>query len=129
MLQAQMFRTAVFWPTHLQRISDSASDDEYNIRRGNEFVNEYPRLDHLGLPTDGGYENPDHLLGSFPELMPYGKGVATAYRPTKVSYEAHAAWAMEYEDGRFAKHLQYMFQVFGVIQKRQVASSASLQNC
>jgi Helitron helicase-like domain at N-terminus len=66
-------------------------------------------------------------MGCFPELMPYAKGGASLDRPLPVSYEAHADWAMQYEDGRFAKHLQYMFQVFGVIQKRQVASSASLQ--
>jgi hypothetical protein len=109
------------------KISKSDVDQGYAIKRSSDFVNEYPRKDEEGKCVDGGFENADHLMGCFPELMPYGKGGAALDRPVAVSYEAHADWAMQYEDGRFAKHLQYMFQVFGVIQKRQVASSASFR--
>jgi hypothetical protein len=109
------------------KMSKKDVDQGYAIKRSSDFVNEYPQKDEEGRHVDGGFENADHLMGCFPELMPYGKGGASLDRPVSISYEAHADWAMRYEDGRFAKHLQYMFQVFGVIQKRQVASSASLQ--
>jgi Helitron helicase-like domain at N-terminus len=109
------------------KISKLEAEQGYAIKRSSDFVNEYPRKDEEGNRIDGGFENAEHLMGCFPELMPYAKGGASLDRPVPVSYEAHADWAMQYEDGRFAKHLQYMFQVFGVMQKRQVASSASLQ--
>ena len=109
------------------KLSESEFNQGYVVKRSSDFVNEYPRVNKDGIHTDGGYDNPDHLMGSFPHLMPYARGGAACYRPVNVTYEAHADWAMQYEDKRFAKDLQYMFQVFGVIQKRQVASSASLQ--
>jgi hypothetical protein len=46
---------------------------------------------------------------------------------TKVSYEAHARWALRYEDRRFCRDVYFMFQVFGVVQKRELCRSASLQ--
>lgn len=111
----------------LAKYSQTDIDQSYAVKRSSDFVNEYPRTDDSDVQIDGRYENPNHLMGCFPDLMPYAKGGAGLDRPVKVSYEAHADWAMQYEDGRFAKHLQYMFQVFGVIQKHQIASSASLQ--
>jgi hypothetical protein len=60
-------------------------------------------------------------------LFPYGLGGFEVSRPRPVSYEAHAKWAMQYADKRFRKDFHFMFQVFGVIQKRQVCRSAILQ--
>ena len=40
---------------------------------------------------------------------------------------AHAKWALEYCDKWFRNHLQFMFQAFGILQKRQVALSTGLQ--
>ncbi|KAF8836127.1 hypothetical protein BDN67DRAFT_984165 [Paxillus ammoniavirescens] len=45
--------------------------------------------------------------------------------PTPLSYEAHAAWAIQYADQHFCLDLQFMFQVFGVIQKQQVCRICS----
>lgn len=109
------------------RVGLHGAEESYAIKRSSDFVNEYPRRSDAGHLIDGGHENPNHLLGSFPDLWPYGKGGPETDRPIKVSYESHADWAMQYEDTRFSKHLQYMFQVFGVIQKRQVSTSSSLQ--
>lgn len=39
----------------------------------------------------------------------------------------HARWALRYSDKRFRLDIQFVFQVFGILQKRQVAWSTSLQ--
>ncbi len=50
-------------------------EDRYFIRRESAFVNEYARVDEeTGEQTDGGPSNPNHLLGLFPWLFPYGHG-------------------------------------------------------
>jgi hypothetical protein len=53
-------------------------------------------------------------------------GVET-YRQIDVSYKTHIQWSLQYSDKRFRHHGQFIFQVFGVLQKRQVCSSACLQ--
>lgn len=102
-------------------------DDEFTIRRGSTFINEYARVDpKTGLRNDGGPSDPNHLLGCFPYLFPYGKG-GIETKEKGLPYETHVRWTMEYADRRFRKDLQYPFQVFGVMQKRQVCRSAKLQ--
>jgi hypothetical protein len=102
-------------------------EDPYVVQHGSNFVNEYPRVDAHGIQYAGSTDNPNHLLGAFPCLFPYGFGGFEIQRPRIISYEAHAKWAMKYADKRFRKDLHFMFQVFGVIQKRQVCRSAVLQ--
>jgi len=102
--------------------------EDFTIRRGSVFVNEYARVDpSSGIRYDGGPSNPNHLLGSFPTLFPYGTGGFEVERPLNVSYESHARWALMYHDRRFRKDPQFPFQIFGVCQKRQVCRSAVLQ--
>ncbi len=49
--------------------------EDYIIRRGSAFVNEYARTDTVtGLRNDSGPSNPNHLMGCFLTLFPYGKG-------------------------------------------------------
>ncbi|KAH9003222.1 hypothetical protein EDB86DRAFT_2799462, partial [Lactarius hatsudake] len=97
------------------------------IKRGSDFVNEYAHKDESGSFSDGSSKNPNHLLGSFPCLFPYGLGGFEVDRPQKVSYQAHACWALCYTDKHFRKDLHFIFQVFGVLQKRQVCTAATLQ--
>ncbi|KAG1836945.1 hypothetical protein DFJ58DRAFT_718979 [Suillus subalutaceus] len=96
-----------------------SATESYLVQHGSGFVNEYARRD----TTD----DPNHLLGAFPCLFPYGLGGFEVSRPRPVSYEAHAKWAMQYGDKRFRKDFHFMFQVFGVIQKHQVCRSTVLQ--
>lgn len=100
--------------------------ESYAVRHGG-FVNEYGRRDEEGNQSAGDSENPNHLLGAFPHLFPYGMGGFETARRCPLSYEAHAKWCMQYADGRFRKDLHFMFQVFGVIQKRQVCRSVVLE--
>jgi hypothetical protein len=99
----------------------------YVVRRGSECVNEYARRDEQGHFTHGADDYPNHLLGAYPYLFPYGEGGFETERPRAVSYVEHARWALQYEDRRFSRHMSFIFQVFGVIQKRQVCRSAELQ--
>ncbi|KAG1776521.1 hypothetical protein EV702DRAFT_1198218 [Suillus placidus] len=101
--------------------------EQYSVQCGNTFVNEYPRRNIDHTLSIGDPDNPNHLLGAFPCLFPYGAGGFEVQRPHQLSYEAHAQWAMRYADRRFCKDLHFMFQVFGVIQKRQVCRQAVLQ--
>ncbi len=105
-----------------------ANSDDYTVKRGSAFVNEYARTDSVtGLRNDGGPSNPNHLLGSFPTLFPYGKGGFEINRPINVPYETHAKWTMLYADKRFRKDYQFPFQIFGVCQKREICRSSVLQ--
>lgn len=45
----------------------------------------------------------------------------------QVSYAEHARWALRYADRRFRLDVQFIFQVFGVLQKRQVCTASCLQ--
>lgn len=102
--------------------------DAWLVQRSGDCVNEYPRRSADGSLSDGTDDaNPSHLLGSFPCLFPYGEGGLEVRRPIPVSYDAHARWALRYEDKRFRRDHHFMFQVFGVLQKRQVCAAASLQ--
>jgi hypothetical protein len=111
----------------LANISQSELRESYAIRRGSAFVNEYARTDASGRRSDGGPEDPSHLLGAFPTLLPYGKGGIETNRRVKVSYAEHSKRDLQYWDKRFRKDHHYVFQLFGVLQKRQVCSSAGLQ--
>lgn len=106
----------------------NTSEISAQIRRGSTFINEYARIDPDTMErTDGGPSDPNHLLGAFPALFPYGKGGFEVHRELPVSYENHAKWALQFADKRFRYDHHFIYQVFGVIQKRQVCRSASLQ--
>ncbi|KAG1871225.1 hypothetical protein DFJ58DRAFT_722653 [Suillus subalutaceus] len=96
----------------------NAACESYAVRHGG-FVNEYERRNDEGNRSPGDTENPNHLLGTFPHLFPYGMGGFETACPCTVSYEAHAKWTMQYADRWFRQDLHFMFQVFGVIQKCQ----------
>ncbi|KAJ7103451.1 hypothetical protein B0H15DRAFT_919234 [Mycena belliarum] len=100
---------------------------DFGIRKSSAFVNEYPRLDEQNERFDGGPTNPNHMLGAFPVLFPYGFGGIEVDRSETVPYEAHVRWALQYDDSRFRKDFYFIFQAFGVLQKRQVCRSAGMQ--
>lgn len=111
----------------LRNVARSDKNQAWAVRRSSDFVNEYPRRDSEGNLTNGYGSNPNHLLGSFPWLFPYGKGGFEVNRTSKVSYDAHARWAIRYHDKRFCLDFHFIFQVFGVLQKRSLCAAASLQ--
>ena len=112
----------------LANCSQLIREEDYMIRRGSAFVNEYARIDPLtGQRHDGGPGDPNHLLGTFPTLFPYGQGGFEIERRVAVPYETHVRWALQYEDKRFRKDPHFPFQVFGVVQKRQVCRASVLQ--
>ena len=108
--------------------SEVIREEDYMIRRGSAFVNEYARVDPLtGQRNDGRPSDANHLLGTFPTLFPYGLGGFEIERCVNLPYEAHVRWALRYEDQRFRKDPHFPFQVFGVCQKRQVCRASVLQ--
>jgi hypothetical protein len=112
---------------HALKNASHTVDEHYAVKHGSSFVNEYGRKDDAGALFIGEHDNPNHLLGAFPCLFPYGMGGFEVQRPHPLSYELHARWSMRYADRRFRMDIQFMFQVFGVLQKRQVCRSAVLQ--
>jgi hypothetical protein len=60
-------------------------------------------------------------------LFPYGEGGFEVDCPNPVTYEAHSRWALRYSDKHFRLDHFFMFQVFGVLQKRQICAAATLQ--
>ena len=114
--------------THaLGRLSMSDLNTGQAVKHGSEFVNEYPRKDQDGHDFAGTIDDPNIWLASFPTLFPYGMGGIETARDRRVSLSLHVKWALEYHDRRFRNHLQFMFQAFGILQKRQIARSTSLQ--
>ena len=111
----------------LENVSREDKQEAWAVKRSSDFVNEYARRNEEGECFEGTPENPNHLLGSFPCLFPYGHGGFEIDRPRKVSYSAHARWAIRYDDKRFRQDLHFIFQVFGVIQKRELCAAAVLQ--
>ena len=111
----------------LANVSEAEQSKSFAVKRGNEFVNEYARTNSEGERTDGGPDNTNHLLGAFPTLYCYGKGGIEVKRPMAVNYGDHVRRDLQYWDKRFRKDLHYVFQVFGVLQKRQVCKSAGIQ--
>jgi hypothetical protein len=111
----------------LLNVSQKDKEGGWAVRRSSDFVNEYPRVNSAGQNTTGMPENPNHLLGSFPCLFPYGQGGFEVQHQHSVSYDAHAQWCLRYCDRRFCHDLHFIFQVFGVLQKRQICGAAVLQ--
>jgi hypothetical protein len=112
----------------LANCQEPRQEEDFLIRRGSAFVNEYARVDaSTGQRNDGGPSDANHLLGSFPTLFPFGQGGFETERTVDVPYEAHVRWALQYEDRRFRKDPHFPFQVFGVCQKRQVCRASVLQ--
>ncbi|KAJ4475093.1 hypothetical protein C8R41DRAFT_869942 [Lentinula lateritia] len=101
-------------------------DEHFFVRHG-QFANEYPHRDESGTLTSGEPDNPNHLLGCFPTLFPYGEGGFETPRKHQVSYEAHSKWALQYADWRFCYDLQFVFQIFSVQQKRAICASAAVR--
>jgi hypothetical protein len=90
-------------------------------------MNKYPWRDYDGQFTNGRPDHPNHLLGSFLVLFPYSKGGFETFQPRKVAYAEHVRWALEYDDRRFSRAMAFLFQVFSVMQKRQVCRFAEIQ--
>jgi Helitron helicase-like domain at N-terminus len=111
----------------LANTSSVALAGGYAIKRSSTFVNEYGRTDKEGNTMDGGDGDPHHLMAAFPMLWCYGKGGMETRRPISVPYNVHVRTAIEHHDRRFSQHFQFIFQAFGVLQKRQVCSAACLQ--
>ena len=74
--------------------------ERYAYKRGGRYINEYARTLEDGTRYEGDPENPNHLLGSFPTLFPYGAGGFETNRLVKVTYEKHIRWALCYHDKR-----------------------------
>ena len=111
----------------LTNVSQRDRAEGWAIKRSSDFVNEYPHLTADGTRSAGTPDNPNHLLGAFPCLFPYGEGGFEVDRPTPVSYEAHCRWALRYSDKRFRLDHFFIFQAFGVLQKREICAAAALQ--
>lgn len=102
--------------------------ERLDVKHGSKFINEYPRtLDDSKIQTTGTVENPNHLLGAFPVLFPYGFGGFEVDRERPISYAKHAQWALQYADRRFSVDLQFVFQTFGVMVKRKICSASKVQ--
>ncbi|KAF9494035.1 hypothetical protein BDN71DRAFT_1508087 [Pleurotus eryngii] len=102
--------------------------EEAKIKHGTAMVNEYPRVHaDMGLRYIGPQESPNHLLGAFPVNFPYGQGGFEVHHKRAVSYQKHVQWALLYADKRFRRDLQFIFQTFGVLLKRQILSSTLVQ--
>ena len=82
----------------LLNVSRSDKMEGWAVKCSSNFVNEYVHIDESSACCEGSLEDPNHLLGSFPCLFPFGCGGFEVDIPLMVSYEAHAHWALRYKD-------------------------------
>ena len=99
------------------------------MKYSSDFVNEYPQKNNEDQEYPGTFKDPNIWLTLFPTLFPYREGGIESSQPWKVSMLTHIQWALQYHNKQFWNHLHFMFQTFGVLQKRQVTSSTGLQIC
>lgn len=66
--------------------------------------------------------DPTTILRSYPTLFPYGVGLPSGDAILK----SYFRYAMKFEDGRFASHKFFPFDIFGVQQKRESWRNARL---
>jgi hypothetical protein len=111
----------------LANTSSSKVENGYAIKRSSEFVNEYGRTDEGGQRTDGPVDDPNHMMGAFVMLWPYAMGGIETHRPIEVPYNIHVQSLLQRSNKSFRLHHHFIFQAFGVLQKRQVCSAACLQ--
>ncbi|KAG2107121.1 hypothetical protein BD769DRAFT_1393042 [Suillus cothurnatus] len=100
---------------------------DFAVKRGSTHVNKYGRRDQDRNLIVGMSEDANHLLGTFPCLFPYSMGGFEVAQPVQLSYAEHAKWSLRFADRRFWKDHNFIFQLFGVLQKRQVCASSCLQ--
>jgi hypothetical protein len=100
---------------------------DFAVKRGGTHVNEYGRRDEAGNLTIGTSKDANHLLGAFLCLFPYAMGGFEVEQPVMLSYADHMKWSLRFADRWFRKDHNFIFQLFGVLQKRQVCSSSCLQ--
>lgn len=101
-------------------------EEVYAVRHGANLVSKYGRRDQEGALFDGGAEDPNHLLGAFPVLFPYGRGGFEITRVRPLSYQKHARYALRYFDFRFRRNIAFVCQLFSVLQRREVATHSRL---
>jgi hypothetical protein len=111
----------------LLNVSDRDKEQGWAVKHSSDFVNEYAQKNAASELTLGNSENPNHLLGSFLCLFPYGYGGFEVEHPFHISYDLHTHWCLHYTDRHFQHDLHFIFQVFGVLQKRQMCAAACLQ--
>ncbi|KAG1823893.1 uncharacterized protein BJ212DRAFT_1476746 [Suillus subaureus] len=70
-------------------LANTSSVESYVVEHGSGFVNEYACHNATSVLYAGTPDDPNHLLGAFPSLFPYGLGRFKVSRPRSVSYEAH----------------------------------------
>lgn len=112
----------------LKDASNNKCSRMFVAKCSDEFVNEYARWDEVTDKfVDWGASNSNHLYGAFPKLFPFSKRGFEVVWPRNKPYKTHAWWSLKYQDRCFYKDLHFIFQVFGVLQKRKVCHSAKLQ--
>ncbi|KAF9499205.1 hypothetical protein BDN71DRAFT_1428246 [Pleurotus eryngii] len=103
--------------------------ERVQVKHGSVFVNEYPHTRHTTRKRfKGTVTDPNHLLGAFPVLFPYGLGGFKVDRVQSVSYEKHTQWALQYADNRFRSDLQLIFQLFSIIVKQQIFQATTIKH-
>src|SRR5882762_9696968 len=65
----------------LTNASSGDLENGYLVKRSSSFMNEYGRTNDAGEFTDGGPDNPNHMMGTFVTLWPYGVGGIETRRP------------------------------------------------
>src|SRR5882762_4683179 len=106
----------------LSNTSSACLDKGYAVKRGSEFVNEYGRTDDSSQRTDGGLDNPNHMMGSFVTLWPYAMGGIETRRPIDVPYNVHVQALIQRGGNAFRLHHHFIFQAFSVLQRGRCAA-------
>lgn len=73
------------------------------------------------------FNDKDTLTKSHPLLFPYGHGGFVETGPNSLTFEKCARCLMLYDDKRFRMHRSFVFELFSIMQKKQIWRGASAQ--
>ncbi len=100
--------------------------NEYIRKYSHEISNMFIRVPHTDIPVRE-INNPDHLLGAYPCLFPYGiGGIMDINRRLQLTYREHANYLLQLADNRFRKHYSFMFVTFNIIQRQEARKKMNL---
>ncbi|KZO99018.1 hypothetical protein CALVIDRAFT_477845 [Calocera viscosa TUFC12733] len=108
----------------LSNLDKPNAEGAYAVRHSGTPVNDFGRP-RRGDARDPTMRNP--LAAAFVTLFPYGEGGPEEERPIDISLQEHGRWTLRYYDRCFRLSDTWIFVVFGIIQKRDALTSASIQ--
>jgi hypothetical protein len=100
--------------------------NEYIKKFSHEISDLYIQVPHYDDPVRE-IRNPNHLLGSYPCLFPFGLGgILDVNRKIQLTYREHVNYLLQLGNDRFRINYSFMFVTFNIIQRQEARNKMNL---